>query len=127
MNDIQALLDTIRTAMRDTRKDYHVSLGELIRLLDQADPETLIYYTNPHSYRGYYHDLAIEPTDLPIKVFQLNNQLKQILDKELYGYKGGEYLMSADTPVWIAHKGCTGAALVAFDPTTLTLTTKETR
>lgn len=123
--DIQELFDMVSNASRDTRKDYHVCLGELLDGLRQADPEGWVYLTSPHSYRGYYSDLALEPTTTPIKVWELINQLSDVIDTELTGYKGGEFLMSADTPVWVSHYGTTGSALVGFNPTTLSFLTKE--
>ena len=123
--DIQSFIDTITNAARDSRKNYHVCLGELLDGLRQADPEGLVYLTDPHSYRGYYSDLALEPTTTPIKVNQLIDQLEAVIDTELTGYKGGEFLMLADTPVWVSHYGTTGSALVGFNPTTLTFMTKE--
>lgn len=128
MIDIQALMNTISETARDTRKDYHLCLGDFLSQLRDADPEATIPLANPHSYRGYYSDLALEPTPgAPIKVWQLINQLSDVIDTELTGYKGGEFLMSADTPLWVAHYGCTGQALISFDPATVTFTTKETR
>ena len=123
--DIQSFIDTITNAARDSRKNYHVCLGELLDGLRQADPEGLVYLTDPHSYRGYYSDLALEPTTTPIKVNQLIDQLEAVIDTELTGYKGGEFLMLADTPVWVSHYGTTGSALVGFNPTTLSFLTKE--
>jgi hypothetical protein len=124
--DVQGLFDMLSDAARDTRKNYHVCLGELLDGLRQADPEGWVYLTSPHSYRGYYSDLALEPTTTPIRVWELINQLSDVIDTELTGYKGGEFLMSADTPVWVSHYGTTGSALVGFNPTTLTFMTKET-
>ncbi len=126
MNDIQGLVDMMGNIARDTRKDYHVCLGDFLDMLRMADPEALIPLTSPHSYRGYYSDLALEPTPgAPIKVWQLINQLSDVIDTELTGYKGGEFLMSADTPIWVSHYGTTGSALVAFDPETITILTKD--
>lgn len=127
MIDIQAFLDAISSASRETRKDYHLCLGDLIDGLREADPEALIGLHNPHSYRGYYSDLALEPTKAPIKVCQLMTQLNEVIDTELTGYTGGEFLMSADTPVWVSHYGTTGEALIGFNPTTLTIITKDLR
>ena len=115
----------LSNASRETRKNYHVTLGELIAALNNADPNGLVYLTEPHSYRGYYDDLALEPADFAITVTQLLNQLNWVINTELTGYKGGEFMMSADTPVWVANHGCTGQALVDFDPATLTFTIKE--
>ncbi|MFC9490722.1 hypothetical protein ACFTZM_32240, partial [Streptomyces hydrogenans] len=38
-------------------------LGELITALEAADPDLVLPdgFTHPHSYRGYYHELAFEP------------------------------------------------------------------
>ena len=123
--NVQELYDMVSNAACDSRKNYHVCLGELLDGLRQADPEGLVYLTDPHSYRGYYSDLALEPTTTPIKVNQLIDQLEAVIDTELTGYKGGKFLMSADTPVWVSPYGTTGSALVGFNPTTITITTKE--
>ncbi len=128
MIDIQNLVNMISDTARDVRKDYHVCLGDFLSQLRDADPEATIPLANPHSYRGYYSDLALEPVNgAPIKVWQLINQLSDVIDTELTGYKGGEFMMSADTPIWVANHGCTGAALVGFDPRTLTILTKDTK
>lgn len=120
------IIDTILTEARNTRKAYHVTLGELIEKLRQADPEALIALESPHSYRGYYADLALEPAEVPIKVWELLNQLADVIDTELTGYKGGKFLMEHDTPVWVANYGNTGLAMVDFDPATVLFTLKET-
>lgn len=126
MNDIQGLFDMMGNIARDTRKEYHICLGDFLDILRMADPEELIPLANPHSYRGYYSDLALEPVDdEPIKIWQLINQLSDVIDTELTGWKGGEFLMSADTPIWVAPEGTTGAALVGFNPETITILTKE--
>lgn len=124
---MQGLFDMLSDAARDTRKDYHLCLGGLLDRLREADPEALVYLERPHSYRGYYADLALEPAARPIRVWELINQLSDVIDTELTGYKGGEFLMEADTPVWIAAYGNTGLALIDFDPKHLTITTKEIR
>lgn len=123
--NVQDLLDALSETARDTRKNYHICLGELLAHLRQADPEGNIYLGNPHSYRGYYADLALEPLDQAIKVWELINQLSDVIDTKLTGYKGGEFLMEADTPVWVATYGCTGLALVDFQPNNLIISTKE--
>ena len=127
MIDFQKVMDMVGDAMRETRKQYHVTLGEMISLLGQADPDAKIGLTDPHSYRGYYADLALEPTLELISVKQLIAQLNLVLDKTLEGYKGGDFLMSADTPVWVAHYGCTGRALLDVDPQNLNLSLKDPR
>lgn len=124
--DMQGIVNMMSNIARDTRKDYHVCLGDLLeRLRSCDDPNALVPYGEPHSYRGYYADLALEPLPEPIKVWELINQLSDVINTELTGYKGGEFLMGADTPVWISHYGNTGEALIDFDPKTLKFTTKN--
>ena len=123
--DVQNWLDVVGSTARDTRKDYHMCLGDLLDRLREADPEGLGYLERPHSYWGYCADLALEPAARPIRVWELINQLSDVIDTELTGYKGGEFLMEADTTVWIASYGNTGLALIDFDPKHLTITTKE--
>lgn len=86
-----------------------MTLDELTTLLGKATPELVLPngFTKPHSYRGYYDELAFEPAE--------NVTVSSVLaaawsaDGETYtGYKGGEYTMTGDTTCWIAHEGSAG-------------------
>lgn len=59
----------------------------------------------PHSFRGYYDDLALEPFEGITLVKKLLELLKKSLNKEFTGYKGGEFLMDARTPLWMSKYG----------------------
>lgn len=110
--DIQALFDAMGEASKMQRSNYHLCLGELIKLLEE-NPDAEIPYGCPHSYRGYYSDLALERQN-PQFARELLAELKEkVLDKELTGYKGGEFLMSADVPLWVATYGSCGKAVVS--------------
>lgn len=66
------------------------------------------------SYRGYYDHLAIDFSEND-KGMNTVGGFKGILKKALYvgvmcGYKGGEYSISDDTPVWFAHYGTTSGS-----------------
>lgn len=121
--DLQGLVDAIVEAGQRERKNYHMSLGDLIDFLNGVKssdvPVVLDYNTNlsvsgPHSYRGYYSDLAIEPTENVVTVRELHQQLDEILDTEMTGYKGGEFLMDSTVPVWISSYGsASGRALMS--------------
>lgn len=84
-----------------------LTLGELIQFLEQQ-PEPQVHrkfgVCNPHSYRGYYNELAFEPTT-DLSVTDMLAYVKYAVDHEFEGYKGGENLMTLDTPVWIAEWG----------------------
>lgn len=68
-------------------------------------------FTNPHSYRGFYCDLAVEPAE-DQKVSDMLDCLYEVLDTTLEGYKGGEYVMSGDVDVYLAMYSTTSTTLV---------------
>lgn len=118
--NLQKMMDAISDADRRTRSCYHVTLGKAIELTEKApDSYIVVFDYNNHSpgremsYRGYYSDLSFEPeNEEPKTVSEFEHQLKQALDQEYTGYKGGEFRMGADTPLWVATYGTTGRAIV---------------
>lgn len=71
-----------------------------------------------HSYRGYYHQLAIDYASVPgfeeITVKQLKDTLYEALEVGVMeGYKGGEYAIDTDTKVVIAGYGDSGGLYIA--------------
>lgn len=132
MNNLQKMFDAFGDATRRVRSDYHVCLGDLIAALENSDDLPVRfdrggYPAKPHSYRGYYSDLALEPQDQPVKSKTLLSELKDVLNKELTGYKGGEFLMDPKTPVWRSHYGTTGEAVIKIiiEEDAIVLETKE--
>jgi hypothetical protein len=98
-----------------------MNLGELIDALKRKDRETSVYYDfvhfrpcGIHSYRGYYDQLAIGYDDSKdTSVGELLDMLKDADGKTFTGYKGGDYVMSLSTPVWVAnHNESGGTAIV---------------
>jgi hypothetical protein len=67
-----------------------------------------------HSYRGYYSDLALDSKDEPTTAGELLAILKRALGETYGGYKGGDFVMGADTPLWMASYGSTGRAIIAL-------------
>lgn len=60
------------------------------------------------SYRGDYSELCITPDTKNTKtvtVGEFYNQLKNVIGKELTGWKGGEFHMTGWTPVWVDYSG----------------------
>ena len=105
--DLQKLFDMMSNAARDARKGYHLTLGQLIFALNMWNeagkgdrPVVLDNFRsvgNPHSYRGYYADLAFEPTSEGITVAELLKDLREnILNQKLEGYKGGDFVMDGE-------------------------------
>ena len=88
------------------------TLGELIAALEREDPSQVVPvgFKNPHSYRGYYHDLAFEPA-LNVTVGEMLEAARSALGQTFEGYKGGEFTMTESTDVWIACYGSHGETI----------------
>jgi hypothetical protein len=84
-------------------------LGELIAFLEKQDPEKEVKYgfTHPHSYRGFYNDLAVEPF-FYTTISEMLTYVKGAIGNTYQGYKGGEYKMNKYCDVYLAYFGETG-------------------
>mgnify|MGYP001570470005 FL=1 len=117
---VQRLIDVMNDSARRSRGDYHLTLGRAIEALAQSDlPVTFDFDekspSHPHSYRGYYSDLALESVSAPITASALRDLLSSALNQTFTGYKGGDYLMGPDTPLWAAEYGHgSGRAIVGI-------------
>jgi hypothetical protein len=87
------------------------------------------------SYRGLYNELAIgyaltEDTPLSVKARDFLEDLKNSVGREFEGWKGGEYLMGLDTPVWVSNIGnvsSTAVTGVLNEPHRIIILTEYTR
>lgn len=123
--DFQKLIDGFAESDRYARSRYHVTLGEMLSAVGQAGDGLVVFRTEDGrewgagdaiSYRGYYSDLAIEPESGATPTGDLMLTLMAVQDTELEGYKGGQYLMGSDTPVWLDGYGqCNSRAVVRWD------------
>ena len=104
------------TAMAERRKAEGVagrgqmSVGELAATL-RAAPDLPVMaggyaygVGDVDSYRGYYSDLAIEPGG-DATAHQLAGALDAAVGATFTGYKGGDFVMSRVTPVWVSPYG----------------------
>ena len=115
--DIQAIFDARSKTWRQERSESQLTLGDLIAALEQMPPETPVNFDAPHSYRGYYCDLAFERSMETVFASQALSVCKsECLGKVFTGYKGGDYVMSKTTPVWIASYGCCGERFMQLKP-----------
>ena len=113
MADLQKLVDAINATASQERANYHITLGDLVSALEKADPDAWVIYDTteesapsaPQSYRGYYCDLSFPPSSTPIKVRELLNEARDAIGSTFEGYKGGDYRMSSDTPLWASPYG----------------------
>ena len=95
------------------------TLGEVILLLEGQPQSNIIKVdingdnpTHFDSYRGYYRFLSIDYGEKPATVAELLAKAKQADGQEFTGYKGGDFLMSRKTLVFVAPYGMTGRMLV---------------
>lgn len=95
-----------------------LDLGELIKSLKLVKADTPVFaYVQPEeslqtfkleyeTYRGDYSESAISPsTGAPVTAGELLELLVSQLGKELYGYKGGEYLQTESIYLFYADPG----------------------
>lgn len=134
MLDMQKIVDAMGEAGRLQRSNYHLTLGALIKALAVANPDALVIFdtggapSSPHSYRGYYSDLAFETSGERMTAAHLLDTCRNALGVSFEGYKGGDFVMKENTPLWSASYGSCGRAIVAASPETngwIRLTTKE--
>lgn len=87
-------------------------LNDLIEFLEERDPGTPVPlgFDNPHSYRGYYDELAFEPKE-NTTIGDMLACAKQAVGSTYGGYKGGEFTMDEYSPVWLAKRGRTGESI----------------
>ena len=77
-------------------------LAELITALraQPQDKKVRLGFCNPHSYRGFYDELAFEPLS-DTTVGEMLTCAEKAVGSTYTGYKGGEYEMWPHTRVWI--------------------------
>lgn len=126
--DFQKYLDDHLDKMNKERfdKSPQLSLGQLIAEIEKYDLKLKkgnsksIYFdfgsavpTTLDSWRGVYAELALgykltgydsEERFYPTAE-DLLTELKQAIGKEFYGWKGGEFTMDENTPVWVDNPG----------------------
>lgn len=126
MSDIQKMLNEMFERDRKERERYMFSLGDFIEALEKAPKDSLVRLsTSTHnepreftsdfiSYRGYYSDIALEPWDGAVSVKALLDAANAACGETFEGYKGGDFTMTADTPLWISHYGSANNIAVRY-------------
>lgn len=65
------------------------------------------------SYRGYYDCFYLEKGNCWASEM-ITFLEDKVIDYEYCGYKGGDYMMTTETPVFVASYGCTGEKLIGI-------------
>lgn len=123
-----AFAEQMEAVTAERRARGQINLGELIKLLERREPDQQVVFdfcclqpTTIDSYRGYYEQLAIGHTPEMSygkkTVADLLEQLREAVGKTYEGYKGGQYKMTEQTPLWVTNSGNTsGTAVVGLLP-----------
>lgn len=110
-------LEAQQKFLLESCRGYDVDrLGKVIETLKSLPPDLVlpVGLSNPHSYRGYYEQLAFEPKE-NVSVEECLKVAKSCVDKTFTGYKGGDYMMTEDTSCWLCTYGNSGGVqLSAF-------------
>lgn len=89
------------------------TLSEIIARLEREtdlDRVVPVGFAEPHSYRGYYSDLAFTPAR-GVTVRSMLYSARSALSATFEGWKGGDYTMHEYTDVYYAADGRTGDTL----------------
>ena len=77
-----------------------------------------LFPTRLNSWRGIYAELALNfvneesEKEKPLSITEFTKLLKGAVGKTYHGYKGGDFQMSRQTPVWVANYGNSGNTAV---------------
>ena len=126
MSDMDDLIKDMKEKMKDMRdKTFGVSaqitLGELVLKLESIKEKTKnvsldfgdFYPTDFDSWRGSYCEIALNyddgwPREEEVTVDTLLKKAKESIGQTFEGYKGGQFTMNKDTPVWVANYSKSG-------------------
>ena len=114
-------------AERRTRfeRSDQLSLGDVIERLQKLDSEDRVVFdfcnlvpTKLRSWRGSYDELALGYVDTGrfdrerVSVNELLEHLRSAVGDTFEGWKGGDYVMDFNTPVWVANPGEAGGTAI---------------
>jgi hypothetical protein len=118
---MQALVNGLNAEHQRQRAETQMTLGGLIETLEAIEDKARVVtgFGKPHSYRGYYTDLSFgadwSDNSDECTVAELLERARGCMGVIFEGYKGGEYVMGAVTPIWLANYGSCGLKVMALD------------
>lgn len=115
---LQAMIEGFSNQWQRERAQTQLTLGKLIAVLEALPADALVPGLHaPHSYRGYYCDLAFEREPGSWRrAADVLDDCRGAMGQVFEGYKGGEFMMGANTPVWVARWGSSGMRLMGLEP-----------
>ncbi len=110
--DIAAIMALVDAKIKEEAEEAgQMTLGALIDALKMLPEDAAISwdfggYPGPaNSFRGYYEQLAFEPTGALSTVKEFLSEAQSACGETFDGYKGGEYLMHRGTLIWASEYG----------------------
>lgn len=112
-------------AMSAARKQsaQNMRLGDLIKSLETRPEDSWLRFDfcgispiDVDSYRGFYEDLALVPSEFnqssDVTVGSFLPTLKRAVGETFEGWKGGDYVMDEKTLLWVAQRGNSNSTAV---------------
>lgn len=123
-NPLQALVDGMNAEDQRARAaSEQWTLGEMIAHLEALPTDKSVSGLGElMSYRGYYSDLAFEPTSTDETAASILQRCRAAMGEVFPGYKGGDFVMGRNTPLWVAPYGCCGDKLMGLTEDGRTIT-----
>lgn len=134
MLDLQTYLDNAVKAQRaeKMKTSDQLTLGEMILKIEpllskqesikkKYEHEAEVVYDFEYlfprtidSWRGSYAELTLDfnSEGEPMTIIEFYKMLKDTIGKTFTGYKGGDFTMGKNTPVWVANYGHSGNTAV---------------
>jgi hypothetical protein len=121
---IEEVMEMVRQKVaEDAVAAGQMTLGGLLGALAPLDSDMpiVVDFTDSapgdfDSYRGYYEQIAFEEHGSHSTVAAFLREATEALGETMTGYKGGDFVMHRQTPVWASSYGrCSGMRLVGVD------------
>lgn len=118
------MLEGMMARMSEERRAgaENMRLGAFIEALEKCEPTLPVVLDKGGSlnefisYRGYYEDLAVTPSQDISTVKNILDRARAAVGEMFQGYKGGDFWMTKNTILWVAGYGCCGDKLVSVTP-----------
>ena len=119
--NVTDLMKQVNLMLIDNAAKRMMNLGSFIKSLEEISPDMSIRmdfsYDGPgkmDSYRGFYSHLSLMGTTDNATVGSVLEDARSAMGSTFSGYKGGDYTMDENTPIWWArvHSECHDTGVV---------------
>ena len=114
-DQLQMYFKGFSEGLRVMRSKTQMTLQTLTERLDALGSVKITGLIFAHSYRGYYSDIAFSLDKKNAQAKNVAKMIRRCIGKTYRGYKGGDFKMDCDTPVWLANYGDIGRKLISIN------------